>query len=290
MGTESTPPTEVSNLEDIVLHADDNVRLINLLAPEKKDYKEWVDEQFFWQENRPERHYLTEHTFILEEDFELFYVNEQTSEEKLVLDGEIIKDDITKETKRDFEEVYFWDKIDEHKFVYQKFFDQWMKGCGIFDLSDFSDHPISIAGEDRSPWSIYGEYVYTLDSVRFAKTNADTYETTRILTDLPEDGKYFVASKFSPDGKLFAARLSGYDAGNSKMGSFSVNVYEVEKGELLAVFNIFVEESNAGNREGVSFFWLFFKDNTTICVIERDLDSPYGPLKYLAEIDISGIG
>ena len=277
--SESTDfPLEVHNLENYILHAEDNVRLVNLWAEENKEYKKWVDEQFFSHLSRPDRNYLSEYTYILEEDFKLFHVNEQTGEKIMILEGERIEGDITDETQRDFEEVYFYGNIDEYKIVYRKVFDQWGAGCGIFDLSDFSDHPISVAGEDRYVRGIFGEYVYTLGGVRYTKTNVNNYETTGILIDFPQDGGYTVTDGFSPDGKTYASRLQAYDKDVHIHidDAFDVEVYDVDKGGLLSVFNIFVEKTNTEKRQEVSFFWLYYKDNNTICVIERDLKGSYG--------------
>ena len=68
--------------------ADEGVSLIDLRKPENKDYKEWYERQNSIWQDRPEQFYLSEGVFILEENYRLYYLNEETGEKRLALEGD----------------------------------------------------------------------------------------------------------------------------------------------------------------------------------------------------------
>ena len=265
-----TPP-------DLEFQADAGIRLIDTWAEENKAYKNWIENMALDLRNRPNKHYLTDATYILEDENKLFYIDEQTDEKKLVLEGDLL----TAYSSENIEEykpegVYFGDKIDEQRFTYIIPVFEWYGACGIFDVSDFSDHPITISGETRTYKDIYGDFIYTY-SEKYSKTNVHTYETTIIMPDLETDYNFFYNGNFSRDGKLFAyIKSNTEDKGNTE---FTVKVFDVERQELLASFDI--------QKTDVKLFWYAqFIDRSTIYFLE---DGLVENARYLLEVDINGI-
>ena len=260
--------------------------MINLLDPENKECKEWLDELFeewssIWTD-RPEKFYLSENICILEEDNKLYYLNEETGEKILVLENEDQGNDGDEEI--DVARVYFLKKIDEHKFIYQKNRGQWDDGCGIFDISNFSDHPVHSADEWGWCSGLFGEYIYSASPPDYLKTNVNTYKTVILLPGVEKEYYHFHTAAFSPDGTLFTVRetVSAYykNAGNT----YTIELYDVESSKLLASYNIYAKLKN-----DVDFYGTLFKDNKTIYIMERDLYDNDKPIEYLVEIDISGV-
>ena len=254
------------------------VRLINLLEPENTGYKEWLDN--FYDEvyskwfDRPERFYLSEHICIIEKDNNLYYFNGETGEEKLLLESEDSENDGTEEI--DVASILFAEKIDEHKFIYLKFRGQWDDGCGIFDTSNFSDHPIRL--EEEWGWfsALFGEYVYSANPPDYLKTNVNTYETVIILPGVEKEYSHFHTAAFSPDGTLYAVREK------DSICTYRIDLYDVESGKLLASFRFYAEFQTDSD-----FYSIFFKDNQTIYIEERNIYDHDSPNNYLVEIDIS---
>ena len=274
---EETPHAEPTP-QDLSFQADERVKLIDTWAEENKEYRAWVEKKALALRDRPDKHYLTEGIYILEDENKLFYVNEQTGEKKLVLEG-ALHADYSSEVIEDFEieGVYFGDKIDEHRFVYIIPVFEWYSACGIFDTSDFSEHPITISGETRTYRGIYGDYIYTVSGT-YSKTDIHTNETTIIMPDIETDYNFFYNGNFSEDGKLFSYIKS--DAGERKGIEFEVKVFDVESQALLASFEI--------KKTKVKLFWFAqFIDKNTIYFLE---DGLVENVRYIIEVDINGIG
>lgn len=264
--------------------ADDEIRLVDIHLPENKKYADWLnDHNSRVSAGWPLKSYLTENACILMEDTNLYYVNEQTGDKRLILEGGI--------DENGFEyDVYFEERIDEHRFIYQN--TGWRDhGAGIYDISDFSDHPIMhSAGEWKNFVGLYGDHAYMRgvpladDSQEswFTRVDINTYETSPLMPGLPEDDgiahEFYTCSGFTPDGKIFAVAVTERGGVDDYRGS--VLVYDVDSQERLAEFAIHENKI-------APFVFTHSVENNSFYVVSSGFQAAAG--KYILEIDISGL-
>jgi|GEM_PF-4399217 len=292
---EAPSVSEPSEARREMLFADDNVRLIDLLADENRAYREWRDERVSdrnW-DNREAKHYLTESIYILEEERSLFVVNEQTGEKRLAVEGGIYHEDPSgwNDEEDNYENVWFDEKIDENRFVYKRSMGQWRLGDGVFDISDFSSHSFSVDGETWLSRGVFWEYIYGVgkldknaDHADYLRTSINTYETDVILPDLPKEYRHFYNSGFSTDGAIFAVvdstRGLHYDSElDLSVRSQDVSIYSVESQELLVTYTIKTRNIPP------ELSYINFIDDHTFYMVEGNFHNS----RYLIEVDISGL-
>jgi hypothetical protein len=180
-------------------------------------------------------------THILEHNAGLWLLDETSGEKTLLLEGKHV--DVYDTACEHF---YFFEAIDETRFVYGIRGWEFGLGVGIFDVSTMTDHridPIAFGGS-RGPHRIIGDRLFTVDHdmgpfFDGAITDLNTYETRRlseaILSYHEQNMGWIWSWAFSPDGTRVAFLRVEMDTDDFRYDTVTM-VFLVECGTQIAEF------------------------------------------------------
>ena len=157
--------------------------------------------------------------YIVEEDSNLYLVNEISGEKELLIEGNDV------EEHAEAEKAVFLGKIDDNRFLYKVIGWEWVVRTGVYDISTLKER---VLGEDLhfelagNKYLLAMEWEYGADSGRYVKI-VDLADYSSREIDIPAAG-----SAASPDGTEFAVISSDKNTGEWK--KVTVNTYSLPEG------------------------------------------------------------
>jgi len=235
---------------------------INLNSAENKKYKDLITE-YFNHSSEPQTSFaITEDSSILSKNNSLFLKTGDT--ETLLIEG-------NESEGIEWENVRFYEKINDDRFIYYIGGFEWTAGCGVYDIKEMKDYrfddvariPLTVA--ENHLFSIgntlYGGYTGIFD---LAKTDLTTHKTEKLLTNIPEQKlKKLWNYAMSDDGKIFAMvfGLTGDD-------TYDIELFDTTTGESLDTFAAFDYILSVSTNEFLCFEYFEYNESSTAILLK----------------------